>query len=153
MIYEIVPAIPSEKPPSAARPVGVDVRFIKASSKVFEAQKSEEMEKGVLAEQRKISRTFIPFSSIHGTTSLSGVFFTGDRPSWIVATDKGGLQTYPSGHAVVHSFTACSLWESKGDFLIYSDEVSCIVNVNVLFNGVSYSFGRVVTGSLNFSPF
>src|ERR1700733_9634313 len=60
--------------------------------------------------------------SASGTT-LSGVFFTGDRPSWILATDKSGVQLYPSGHAVVHAFTPCSLWESKGDFLLYSDEV------------------------------
>ncbi|KAG2088396.1 CPSF A subunit region-domain-containing protein [Suillus discolor] len=53
---------------------------------------------------------------------LDGVFFTGDRPRWIIATDKGGLGVVPSGHTVVYAFTACSLWESKGDFLLYSDE-------------------------------
>ena len=67
---------------------------------------------------------FIPFvtTPVPGKT-ISGVFFTGDRPSWVLAMDKSGVQLYPSGHSVVHAFTPCSLWESKGDFLLYSEEV------------------------------
>jgi cleavage and polyadenylation specificity factor subunit 1 len=93
-------------------------------SRAFNVQKQEEIEKTILAEQKRISHTFVPFvmSSAPGT-SLTGVFLTGDRPSWIVATDKGGLRVIPSGHTVVYSFTASSLWESKSEFLIYSDEV------------------------------
>ena len=60
--------------------------------------------------------------------TLAGVFFTGDRPSWIVRTDRAGLRVHPSGHAVVHAFTACSLWGSRSDFLMYSDEVSTAGN-------------------------
>jgi len=55
--------------------------------------------------------------------AYSGIFFTGDRPHWILSTDKGGVQVYPSGHNVVHAFTPCSLWESKNDFLMYTEEV------------------------------
>lgn len=78
----------------------------------------------MLAEQKRISRHLIPFvtSPVPGQ-SFSGVFLTGDRPSWIIATDKGGIRVHASGHSVVHAFTACSLWESKGDFLLYSEEV------------------------------
>ncbi|KAG9311848.1 CPSF A subunit region-domain-containing protein [Chiua virens] len=84
--------------------------------------------KPVLAEQKRIFRTFVPFvtspttSNVNGSHTLTGVFFTGDRPSWILRTDRGGLKLFPSGHAVVHAFTACSLWESKAEFLVYSDE-------------------------------
>jgi cleavage and polyadenylation specificity factor subunit 1 len=86
---------------------------------------------GILAEQKKISRNFVPFLTAipaQGTaqttlTTYSGVFFTGDRPNWIVGGDKTGVQIYPSGHGVVHAFTACSLWDSRGDFLLYTEEV------------------------------
>lgn len=82
----------------------------------------------MLAEQRRISRNLIPFvtSPTPGKT-FSGVFLTGDRPSWILATDKGGIRIHASGHSVVHAFTACSLWESKGDFLLYADEVRTLL--------------------------
>ena len=102
------------------------VKFVKVLTRAFDIQLTEEVEKSVLAEQKRISRLLIPFvtSPAPGQT-FSGVFFTGDRPSWILSTDKGGPRVFPSGHAVVHSFTACSLWDSKGDFLLYSEEVSC----------------------------
>ena len=90
----------------------------------FEIQRQEEGEKSIIAEQKRISRNFVPFvtSPTHGVT-FSGVFFTGDRPNWILAGNKSGVQIYPSGHSVVHAFAACSLWDSKGDFLLYTDEV------------------------------
>ena len=93
----------------------------------FEIQRQEEGEKSIIAEQKRISRNFVPFvtSPTPGVT-FSGVFFTGDRPNWILAGNKSGVQIYPSGHSVVHAFTACSLWDSKGDFLLYTDEV-CFV--------------------------
>ncbi|KAG2030510.1 CPSF A subunit region-domain-containing protein [Suillus americanus] len=99
------------------------VKFHKVVSKTFEIQRVEETEKSVLAEHKRISRTFVPFvTSPNVECTLAGIFFMGDRPCWIIATDKGGLRVVPSGHTVVHAFTACSLWESKGDFLLYSDE-------------------------------
>lgn len=111
----------------ATRATSVNVKFVKVLSRAFEIQRNEEVEKSVIAEQKRISRTFIPFitSPAPGVT-LSGVFFTGDRPSWLLATDKSAVQIYPSGHGVVHSFTSCSLWESKGDFFLYTDEVRAV---------------------------
>jgi cleavage and polyadenylation specificity factor subunit 1 len=102
------------------------VKFVKIASKTFEIQRAEETEKTVLTEHKRILRQLIPFvtSPVQGS-SFSGVFFTGDRPSWILATDKSGIRIHPSGHAVVHSFTTCSLWESQADFLLYTDEVCC----------------------------
>ncbi|KIM77442.1 hypothetical protein PILCRDRAFT_91162 [Piloderma croceum F 1598] len=46
------------------------------------------------------------------------MFLTGDRPNWILASNKSGVRVILSGHTVVYSFTTCSLWESKGDFSI-----------------------------------
>ena len=106
------------------RPVLLLVKFIKVASRAFDIQLSDETEKSILAEQKKISRQLIPFftSPRHGA-NYSGVFLAGDRPSWILSTDKGGIRIIPSGYSVVHAFTACSIWESKGDFLLYSEEV------------------------------
>ena len=94
----------------------------------FEINRQDEsMEKSIIAEQKRISRMFVPFfTSPTPNTTYSGVFFTGDRPNWIMASNKSGVQIYPSGHSVVHAFTACSLWESNGDFLLYTEEV-CVV--------------------------
>lgn len=124
--YEASPS-PSlvDIPAPATRASTLLIKFVKVVSRAFDIQQTtEETERSVLAEQKKISRLFVPFvtSPVPGTT-FSGVFLTGDRPCWILSTDKGGIRLFPSGHSVVHAFTACSLWESKGDFLLYSDEV------------------------------
>ncbi|EGO29249.1 hypothetical protein SERLADRAFT_445076 [Serpula lacrymans var. lacrymans S7.9] len=123
VIYEAVPTpAPADSIPPSRVSV-LKVKFIKTATKIFELPKHEETEKSILAEQKRISRQFVPFvTSPTPGSVLSGVFFTGDRPSWIVATNKGGIRIYSSGHHIVHSFTSCSLWESKGDFLVYSDE-------------------------------
>ena len=124
-IYEVHPASNVEPPPPGVRTASLLVKFVKVLSRAFEIQRGEEIEKTILAEQKRILRLFIPFvTSPAPGISFSGVFFTGDRPSWIVGTDKSGVRIHPSGHSVVHAFTTCSLWESKGDFLLYSDEVS-----------------------------
>ncbi|KAI0062778.1 hypothetical protein BV25DRAFT_1855577 [Artomyces pyxidatus] len=122
-VYQALPAEISAEPMSPSRGSALSVKFVKVMSRAFDIQHPEEQDNSVLAEQRRISRQFIPFvtSPVPGTV-FSGVFFTGDRPCWILGMDKAGLKIYPSGHGVVHSFTACSLWESKGDFLIYSEE-------------------------------
>jgi cleavage and polyadenylation specificity factor subunit 1 len=130
-IYEALPAPASteqaDPPLPNPRTAFLKVKFHKVVSKTFEIQRVEETEKTVLAEHKRISRTFVPFvTSPNMECTLAGVFFTGDRPCWIIATDKGGLRVVPSGHTVVYAFTACSLWESKGDFLLYSDEV-CVL--------------------------
>jgi cleavage and polyadenylation specificity factor subunit 1 len=124
-IYEVVPGSASEDRPTAVRASTLNLKFVKVLSKSFEIQRPDEAEKSIIAEQKRISRQFIPFvTSRPSGQSLSGVFFTGDRPSWILATNKSCVKIHPSGHSVVHAFTACSLWESKGDFLLYSEEVS-----------------------------
>ncbi|EED84811.1 predicted protein [Postia placenta Mad-698-R] len=54
--------------------------------------------------------------------TLSGVFFTGDRPCWILFADKSGVNVFPSGHSVIHGFTVTSMWGSEGDFLLNFEE-------------------------------
>ena len=123
-IYEAIPSSPPWEETPNTRSTTLFLKFVKVVSRAFDIQQADEVEKTVIAEQKRISRQLIPFvtSPAPGKT-FSGVFFTGDRPCWILATDKGGVKIIPSGHSVVHAFTACSLWESKGDFLLYSEEV------------------------------
>lgn len=122
-MYEVVPAGATE-PADATRSSHLKVMFVKTASIAFEIQRQEDGDKSIIAEQKRISRTFVPFVTTPAPgTTYSGVFFTGDRPNWILAGNKSGVQIYPSGHSVVHAFTACSLWESKGDFLLYTEEV------------------------------
>lgn len=123
MIYEAVSASIPDMPSS--RVSSLKIKFIKVASRAFDIKRPDETEKTVLAEQKRISRAFVPFvtSPVPGT-NYTGVFLTGDRPSWILASDKSGVRIIPSGHTVVHSFTTCSLWGSKGDFLMYTDEVN-----------------------------
>ncbi|TBU39387.1 CPSF A subunit region-domain-containing protein [Dichomitus squalens] len=127
-IYEAVAASPPADPLPPTRSLTLLVNFVKVKSKAFDIQHTEEEQKSVLAEQKRISRLLLPYvtSPAPGQT-YSGVFFTGDRPSWIVSTDKGGVRVFPSGHNVVHAFTTCSLWESRGDFLLYSEEGPSLV--------------------------
>ncbi|THG98888.1 hypothetical protein EW026_g3366 [Hermanssonia centrifuga] len=122
-IYEALPASAPSTPPPATRASTLAVKFVKVVSRAFDIQQSEDIEKSVLAEQKRISRQLIPFvTSPTPGRSFSGAFFTGDRPCWILATDKGGVKILPSGHSVVHAFSGCSLWETKGDFILYSEE-------------------------------
>ncbi|KAJ7291148.1 CPSF A subunit region-domain-containing protein [Mycena rebaudengoi] len=122
-IYEAVPGSSLEEAPTTARASTLNLKFVKILSKSFEIQRMEESEKSIIAEQKRISRQFIPFATSRPSGhTLSGVFFTGDRPSWIFATNKSCVKIHPSGHSVVHAFTACSLYESKGDFLLYTEE-------------------------------
>lgn len=124
-IYEAAPGSASEERPATVRSSTLNLKFVKVLSKSFEIQRPDEAEKSIIAEQKRISRQFIPFVTSHPSgQSLSGVFFTGDRPSWILATNKSCVKILPSGHSVVHAFTQCSLWDSQGDFLLYSEEAS-----------------------------
>ncbi|KAI0366045.1 hypothetical protein BV20DRAFT_1115505 [Pilatotrama ljubarskyi] len=127
-IYEAVAAAPPTEPLPSTRSLTLLVKFVKVMSKAFDIQHTEEEQKSVLAEQKRISRLLLPFvtSPAPGQT-YSGVFFTGDRPSWILSTDKGGVRVFPSGHNVVHAFTTSSLWESGGEFLLYSEEGPSLV--------------------------
>jgi cleavage and polyadenylation specificity factor subunit 1 len=124
-IYQAVPINITDDPLTPARPTLLLVKFVKVASQAFDIQpRAEETEKSILAEQKKISRQILPFvtSPTPGVT-FSGAFLTGDKPCWILSTDKGGTRIFPSGNSVVHAFTACSVWESDGDFLLYSEEV------------------------------
>ncbi|KAH9830080.1 CPSF A subunit region-domain-containing protein [Rhodofomes roseus] len=127
-VYGVLPVSPPVDPLPNERTTALLVKFIKVATRAFDIQVPEEQEKTVLAEVKKISRHLVPFmSSPTPGQTFSGVFFTGDRPCWILATDKGGVKVFSSGHSVVHAFTASSVWESKGDFLLYSEEGPSLV--------------------------
>ncbi|TDL22024.1 hypothetical protein BD410DRAFT_828742 [Rickenella mellea] len=127
-IYEAVRSGPAPRVDGAGRANTLLVQFAKVHSRTFEVRSTDEAEKTVLLEHKRISRNLIPFvTSPHPQQTLSGVFFTGDQPCWILGTDKGGIKIHPCGYSVVHSFTACSIWESRGDFLMYTDEGPCLL--------------------------
>ncbi|KAL0578769.1 mRNA cleavage and polyadenylation factor subunit [Marasmius crinis-equi] len=124
-VYQLLPADTSILDPAITpRAFHVNIKFVKALGKKFDISRPEEGAQGIIAEQKRIVRHFIPFTTkpVNSSSTYSGVFFTGENPSWILGTDKGGLKLFPSGHNVVHAFTMCSMWESKGDFMVYSDE-------------------------------
>jgi cleavage and polyadenylation specificity factor subunit 1 len=117
------------------------VKFVKVASQSLDIQRTEETEKSILAEQRKISRQLLPFVSSPAIgVTYAGVFLTGDRPCWILSTDKGGAKIYSSGNSVVHAFTACSVWESQGDFLQYSEEVGLRVLISNSYRRFTMTF-------------
>jgi cleavage and polyadenylation specificity factor subunit 1 len=123
-IYEIHPTRYPADVDLSGRSMVLLAKFVKATSRFFDIQQVEDTGKTIVAEVKRAQRALVPFATSPAPdTTLSGVFFTGDRPCWVVATDKGGLQIHPSSHAIVHAFTPCSLWESKGDFLMYTEEV------------------------------
>ncbi|THU95820.1 cleavage factor protein [Dendrothele bispora CBS 962.96] len=112
------------EPPQTPRASHLNVKFVKIISKTFSLSRHDSPGIVALAEQKKILRMFVPFVTkpTFSDSTYTGVFFTGENPSWVLGTDRGGLRMFPSGHGVVHAFTPCSLWDSKGDFLVYSDE-------------------------------
>ncbi|KAF7329846.1 Cleavage and polyadenylation specific protein [Mycena kentingensis (nom. inval.)] len=124
-IYEIIAGATPDDPPTETRSSTLNLKFVKVLSRSFEIQRPDENDKSILAEQKRISRQFVPFVTTHPSVpgkTLSGVFFTGDKPNWILGTDKSALKMIPSGHVVVYSFTQSTLWDSRADFLVYSDE-------------------------------
>ncbi|KAJ7057084.1 CPSF A subunit region-domain-containing protein [Mycena amicta] len=117
-VYQVLPDGTPEEPPTMTRSSTLNLKFVKVLARSFEIQRPDENDKSIIAEQKRISRQFVPFVTTRPSgKTLSGVFFTGDKPSWILATDKNSVKMHSSGHAVVHSFTQCTLWDSEADFL------------------------------------
>ncbi|KAF8520929.1 CPSF A subunit region-domain-containing protein [Hysterangium stoloniferum] len=88
----------------------------------------DETEHALTPENKRIQRRLIPFvTTVNHNFTLSGVFFTGDRPHWIINTDRAGVKLVPCSYSVVHAFTTCSVWDSKSDFLLYTDEGPCLI--------------------------
>lgn len=124
----IYQAVLSDKPewPATGSRNSLGLKFIKVMSRLFEARQAEPAEKAsIIAEQRRALRSLIPFVTTTSASSREecGIFITGDEPTWIVASDKSGLKMHSSVWNSVNSLTACSLWGSKSDFLMHTDEV------------------------------
>ena len=125
-VYQAIPDEKLEWPPENKRATALRLTFAKKASRAFEPRQ-EVTEKSTLSEQRRILRILIAFETWPTRDrSLQGVFFTGDQPCWILATAKDGVKIHSCGYAVVNSFTSCSIWDSKNDFLLYTDEVRAL---------------------------
>ena len=79
-------------------------------------------------------RHLIPFS-----TPVSGVFLTGTRPKWIYATKQCSVRLTPAANSIVHSFTSCSVWGKRNQFLMHTDEVCSTFNLR--FHPLTYLKG------------
>lgn len=136
-IYQAILTDRPEWPDTASRN-SLGISFIKVMSRTFEARQPESFEKtSIIAEQRRALRSLVPFTTTPPTPSaqqehsLSGVFVTGDEPTWIIATDKEGLKAHASCWQSVNSLTACSIWDSKSDFLMHTDEVRTFISLEL----------------------
>ncbi|EJD52944.1 hypothetical protein AURDEDRAFT_81080 [Auricularia subglabra TFB-10046 SS5] len=115
-VYDTAPV---ELPPVATgREAGLQLAFVRIMSRAVDTAPIERAEKRGAPAPRHL----IPFS-----TSVSGVFLTGGKPGWILGTDKTAVRLVPAVNQVVHSFTACSLWGNRGEFLMNTDEGPCLV--------------------------
>ncbi|EJD05583.1 cleavage factor protein [Fomitiporia mediterranea MF3/22] len=123
-IYQAVAVDKDDFPESTVRTSTLKIKFIKMGTRSFEPRQLEPAEKSsVIAEQRRALRSLVPFIvSPNSEKRVSGVFVTGDEPCWIVATDKDGLKIHSCSFQTVNSFTSCSVWDSKCDFLMHTDE-------------------------------
>ncbi|KAH7107502.1 CPSF A subunit region-domain-containing protein [Auriculariales sp. MPI-PUGE-AT-0066] len=58
---------------------------------------------------------------------LHGVFITGNEPVWVYATNHSAVKCTHATNAIVHSFSPCSVWGKRGQFLLYTDEGPCLI--------------------------
>nr|GAT45957.1 cleavage and polyadenylation specific protein [Mycena chlorophos] len=126
-IYQVIPEGSSDDPPTTPRASTLNLKFVKVLGRHFERQKADE---NIIADKKRGSPQFVPFTTTRASSgkTLCGAFFTGDRPSWVLATDKSALKMLPSGHTYVNSFTQCTLWDSKADFLLHSaEDGACLI--------------------------
>lgn len=146
-IYEAIATEAAPRTENSSRSVTLLVQFAKVASRNFEVRHNEEIEKTILPEHKRSSRLLIPFVASPGPEKmLTGVFFTGDQPCWILATDKGGVKIHSCGYSIVHSFTACSIWESKSEFLMYTDEVIIFHSKSQRRSHINLLTGSVLAG-------
>jgi cleavage and polyadenylation specificity factor subunit 1 len=92
----------------------LQIAFVRVLSTLLEPAPLELLDKRGAPAQRHL----IPF-----TAALSGVFLTGNRPIWICATNQSPVRITPAASTVVHAFAACSVWGSRTEFLVHTDEV------------------------------
>lgn len=69
------------------------------------------------------ARKLVPIETDLGDQRICGVFCTGARPFWLLSVNWSPLRLYPTASPVVHALAPCSVFGSRGDFLIHTDEV------------------------------
>ena len=109
------------------RPSTLTMQFVKVFVKKIESPAPEDgfLSASLIADRRSAPRTLIPFNTVYQKNRpLSGLFLTGDRPSWFIKPDKSDLLCLPCDYNVVYAMTPCSMWDSDANFLMNTEEVS-----------------------------
>jgi cleavage and polyadenylation specificity factor subunit 1 len=109
------------------RPSTLTMQFVKVFVKKIESPAPEDgfLSASLIADRRSAPRTLIPFNTVYQKNRpLSGLFLTGDRPSWFIKLDKSDLLCLPCDYNVVYAMTPCSMWDSDANFLMNTEEVS-----------------------------
>lgn len=120
------------------------MQFIKTYGNKLDVSSSEENLLGQGADKRQTTRHLITFSTFYSGRTLSGVFLTGEKPLWFLKGDVTSLLCLPCEFAVVHAFTACSIWDGQSSFLMNTDEVRIFQNKKQISRKLSFCLiGRV----------
>ncbi|QRV81748.1 cleavage and polyadenylation specificity factor protein [Ceratobasidium sp. AG-Ba] len=124
-IYEPV-ALPtpveSEPTPPARLRDQLTIQFVKVFTRILPFHSHE-----IPDPKRVAGRNLVPFTTTYQSTALSGVFITGDHPSWLLKTDVSAIRLHPCGSQFVNSFTPCSIFGEKGEYLLHSDEGTTVL--------------------------
>ncbi|KAF8600601.1 hypothetical protein BDV93DRAFT_608605 [Ceratobasidium sp. AG-I] len=124
-VYEPVPVpalAESDGTPPARLRDQLSVQFVKVFSRFLPLHSQN-----VHDPKRVTGRALTPFTSTYKSTNLSGVFATGDRPFWLVKTDVSGVRMHACASRYVNSFTPCSIFGERGEYLLHSDEGTTMV--------------------------
>ncbi|KAG8692927.1 mRNA cleavage and polyadenylation factor subunit, partial [Ceratobasidium sp. 395] len=98
------------------------VQFVKIFSRILPPHSQDTPDP-----KRVAGRTLVPFTTTYQSTNLSGVFATGDHPFWLLKTDTSALRIHSCASQYVNSFTPCSIFGQKGEYLLHSDEGTTVV--------------------------
>ncbi|KAG8744304.1 mRNA cleavage and polyadenylation factor subunit [Ceratobasidium sp. 414] len=124
-VYEPV-ALPtpveSETTPPARLRDQLCVQFVKIFSRILPSHSQDTPDP-----KRVAGRTLTPFTTTYQSTTFSGVFATGDHPFWLLKTDVSGLRMHSCTSQFVNSFTPCSIFGEKGEYLLHSDEGTTVI--------------------------
>ncbi|KAG9018279.1 mRNA cleavage and polyadenylation factor subunit [Tulasnella sp. 427] len=88
-----------------------------------------------------------PFELMAGDSLIRGVFCTGEEPFWLLSRNWSPLRLYPATNSTVHSFTPCSMFANKGDYLVHSDEGAVLMQwIEDLQIGLELPFRNILLG-------
>ncbi|KAG8693476.1 mRNA cleavage and polyadenylation factor subunit [Ceratobasidium sp. 394] len=114
--------VESDTPPPTRLRDQLCVQFVKIFSRILPPYSQDTPDP-----KRVAGRTFIPFTTTYRSTTFSGVFATGDHPFWLLKTDASALRMHSCASQFVNSFTPCSIFGEKGEYLLHSDEGTTVI--------------------------